>query len=319
VIILIISGITGNRLDGYNVDKSAISVSGLSSGGYMTVQLHIAHSSMFMGAGIVAGGPFWCAQDDLEIALSSCMKDPSLISVDELVKITHNTALTDTIDPLTNLVDDKVYLFSGSKDTVIKPGVMEKLMEYYRHFVNSENIQAKFDIPSEHAMVTDDYGNDCSTLRSPYINNCNYSTPYNILKHIYGDHIRPAKNTQMIKDNLLEFSQREYFTTYMDKIGYVYVPRGCRCQLDPRMTTASSSTICSVHVVFHGCKQGREFVDTKFVINSGYNEIAEVNNIIILYPQIHTDMILNPKGCWDWWGYTGPDYGKLFTNIVYIM
>jgi hypothetical protein len=50
------------------------------------------------------------------------MKDPSLISVDELVKITHNTALTDTIDPLTNLVDDKVYLFSGSKDTVIKPG-----------------------------------------------------------------------------------------------------------------------------------------------------------------------------------------------------
>jgi predicted peptidase len=122
VIILIISGITGNRLDGYNVDKSAISVSGLSSGGYMTVQLHIAHSSMFMGAGIVAGGPFWCAQDDLEIALSSCMKDPSLISVDELVKITHNTALTDTIDPLTNLVDDKVYLFSGSKDTVIKPG-----------------------------------------------------------------------------------------------------------------------------------------------------------------------------------------------------
>ena len=34
-------------------------VSGISSGGYMAVQMHIINSSLFKGAGIVAGGPFY--------------------------------------------------------------------------------------------------------------------------------------------------------------------------------------------------------------------------------------------------------------------
>lgn len=43
-------------------DLSRCSVSGLSSGAFMAVQLHLAHASMFSGAGIVAGGPYRCAQ-----------------------------------------------------------------------------------------------------------------------------------------------------------------------------------------------------------------------------------------------------------------
>ena len=45
--------------------------------------------------------------------------------------------------------------------------------------------------------------------------------------------------------------------------------------------------------------------------NTGYNEVGELNNIIMLYPQaIATGM--NPNGCWDWWGYNTPNvYGKL--------
>ena len=38
------------------MDKYGISVSGLSSGGYFAVQLHIAFSKTIMGAGIIAGG-----------------------------------------------------------------------------------------------------------------------------------------------------------------------------------------------------------------------------------------------------------------------
>jgi hypothetical protein len=38
-----------------------------------------------------------------------------------------------------------------------------------------------------------------------------------------------------------------------------------------------------------------------------YNQWAETNNIIILYPQA-LRTTLNPKGCFDWWGYTGADY-----------
>ena len=38
------------------MDKSKISVSGISSGGYFAVQFHIAYSKTIMGAGVVAGG-----------------------------------------------------------------------------------------------------------------------------------------------------------------------------------------------------------------------------------------------------------------------
>jgi len=39
---------------------------------------------------------------------------------------------------------------------------------------------------------------------------------------------------------------------------------------------------------------------------SGYNELAEKNDIVILYPQAETSTLFpfNPKGCWDWWGYS---------------
>ena len=46
----------------FNADLGQSSVSGLSSGAFMTVQLHLAHSSTFVGAGIIAGGPFRCAE-----------------------------------------------------------------------------------------------------------------------------------------------------------------------------------------------------------------------------------------------------------------
>ena len=49
-----------------------------------------------------------------------------------------------------------------------------------------------------------------------------------------------------------------------------------------------------------------------FARNTGYNEVGELNNIIILYPQsIADNIILNPMGCWDYTGYTGSNsYGK---------
>jgi len=40
----------------YDIDTSLISVSGVSAGGYMAVQFHVAYSSSIMGAGIVAAG-----------------------------------------------------------------------------------------------------------------------------------------------------------------------------------------------------------------------------------------------------------------------
>jgi len=58
-----------------------------------------------------------------------------------------------------------------------------------------------------------------------------------------------------------------------------------------------------VHVVFHGCLQYAGNIGDAVYRHAGYNEWAETNRIIVLYPQTQSSMIpLNPKGCFDWWG-----------------
>lgn len=43
---------------------------------------------------------------------------------------------------------------------------------------------------------------------------------------------------------------------------------------------------------------------------AGFNEWAEANRLVVLYPQAKASRMapLNPLGCWDWWGYTDEDY-----------
>ena len=58
-------------LSGYNADITQSSISGISSGGFMAVQFGTAWSSVIRGVGIVAGGPFWCAQTDANDAFDA--------------------------------------------------------------------------------------------------------------------------------------------------------------------------------------------------------------------------------------------------------
>lgn len=58
------TGALAAALGAYNVDPRAVSVSGLSAGGFMSVQLGVAYSNTFQtGFGVFAGGPFDCARD----------------------------------------------------------------------------------------------------------------------------------------------------------------------------------------------------------------------------------------------------------------
>lgn len=58
------TGASAASLGAYNVDPNSVSVSGLSAGGFMSVQLGVAYSSIFTtGFGVFAGGPFDCARD----------------------------------------------------------------------------------------------------------------------------------------------------------------------------------------------------------------------------------------------------------------
>jgi len=62
-----------------------------------------------------------------------------------------------------------------------------------------------------------------------------------------------------------------------------------------------------LHIALHGCEQNINTVGMTFVEGSGFARWADTNRLVILFPQVSAS-VLNPKGCWDWWGYTGNDY-----------
>jgi len=301
-------------LPSYNVDIKQTSVSGLSSGGYMAVQFDVAFSATMRGAGIIAGGPFYCAQGSVLTATSTCSCAPfgcfgqSSTNVAQLIAITDQDAGRGLIDPTGNLARHKIWLFSGSHDTVVPQRVMNDLSTYYRHYIASANISYKNDMPAEHAMPTDFFGNPCGTRDDPFINNCDYDAAGQLLQWIYGE-LQP-KNTGQLGGSFINFDQGEFIDHAADHgmapDGWLYVPASC-----------SNNESCKLHVVFHGCKQyetyrypspsGQATFGTTYVRNTGYNKWADTNNMIVLYPQA-TASGPNPNGCWDWWGYDDPNY-----------
>ena len=285
------------NLPALNIDKTQTTVSGLSSGGFMAAQLHVAYSATFnKGAGIVAGGPFYCAEGSIVNATGRCMASPAGIPVSSLVSTTNTWASQGIIDPVANLQGSKVYLFSGSIDSTVKPGVMDALKTYYGSFVQAANVLYKKDIAAEHAMITDDYGNACSTKASPYISDCNFDLAGAMLAHLYGS-LNARSSATLPAANFFEFNQSQFITGHgMSPTGWAYIPQAC-----------TSGTQCRVHVVLHGCQQNVTLVQQQYVRNTGYNRWAETNNMVMIYPQTSTQAT---NSCWDWWGYDSANYAK---------
>lgn len=302
-------------LPSFNIDETTISVSGVSSGGYLAQQFHVAYSASVMGAAIIAAGPYHCAGTgypwNLWRVFNRCM------DADDFVAFLGPPALTDSIlatrqeaenghidDPI-NLKNDKVYLFSGTRDKTVPAAVMNTLNDYYLEFVDAANIIYVNDIAAGHGMITDDAGNTlCEATESPFINDCNYDAAGALLKHIYGNSLQPPD--KQLNGTFLPFDQSEFSTNIksasLNNIGYIYVPERCR-----------SGRQCRLHVAFHGCRQHIAAIGDSFYKQSGYNEWAQTNDMIVLYPQTapRGSILLpwpNPRGCWDWWGYTGTDF-----------
>jgi poly(3-hydroxybutyrate) depolymerase len=283
-------------LPALKTDPNEVSVSGLSAGAFMAVQLHVAYSATFKkGAGVVAGGPFYCAEGSVTNATGRCMTHATSIPVATLVSTTNSWAASALIDPVANLNASKVYLFSGTSDATVKPAVMNDLQTYYQSFVPAANTVYKNTIGAGHAMVTDDFGGTCSTTASPYINNCGFDLAGEMLKHLHGT--LNARNNGTLSGSFTEFDQSAFVTGHgMAATGWVYVPQSC-----------ATGTTCRVHVALHGCKQNVATVGDTYVRNTGYNRWADTNNMIVLYPQTSTAAT---NSCFDWWGYDSANYAK---------
>ncbi|RRD56634.1 hypothetical protein EII20_10180 [Comamonadaceae bacterium OH2545_COT-014] len=284
-------------LPSLRIDPAQTSVSGVSSGGYMAVQLHVAYSATFKkGAGVIAAGPFHCAQGAVAHALGRCMTNPSAIPVAQLVRATRDWSASGHLDATAHLASSRVYLFSGAQDSVVKPGVVQALRDYYLHFVPPAQLTYVNTVAAEHAMVTDDHGAACATKADPYINDCDYDLAGAILQHLYGP-LAP-RNEGAPAGQLTEFDQTGFTTGHaMGRSGWIYVPALC----------ASGQQPCRLHVALHGCRQNTAAVGAQYARHAGYNRWADSNRLVVLYPQTGDTA---PNGCWDWWGYGSADYAR---------
>jgi poly(3-hydroxybutyrate) depolymerase len=283
-------------LPALRIDASSVTVSGLSSGGYMAAQLHIAWSSVFKGAGVIAAGPYYCAQGLAVFAQTRCLTHDGAPPVATLVATAKAWAAAGRIDPTSNLASSKVWLFAGAKDSVLVPALGADLKHFYAAFVPAANIVLRDDVPSEHGMPTDDFGSACAHRGLPFINDCDFDGAGELLRHLIGA-LQP-RNNGALDGRFVEFDQHEFIAAGqgMAPTGWLFVPQVC-----------TPSELCRLHVVLHGCGQNVESMGDTYVQRTGYNRWADSNRIVVLYPQTSNDAL---NACWDWWGYTGADYAQ---------
>jgi hypothetical protein len=306
-VLFALTGSAAEKLPGLDIDLKQTSVSGLSSGAFMASQFYMVHSDIMIGAGIVAGGPYLCAQswvfqDYLTNATTACMSPLSERfgpNTPHLVTLTQQLAAVGKIDSLENIRDDRLYIFSGKADRTVKPSVVRQTREYFLSLdVPQESILFRDDVVAGHALLTSfDQDVRCPDTRAPFINNCNFMQSYEIIRHIYGELNPPAAS---LSGDIIKFNQKEFIrdrNTSMSDEAYVYVPAICHTER------------CRLHVAFHGCEQGAKLIRDKYYAGTGYNYIADTNRLVVLYPQAEPSKRkpYNPKGCWDFWGYSAPN------------
>lgn len=311
-VLAIAAAAAAERLPRLDVDMAATTVSGVSSGGFMAVQFHVAHSSTVSGAGALAAGPYYCARGSLRTALQDCMAPESRTALPDakaLAAVAFDLARAGRIDATGNLARSRAWLFAGTRDSTVLPAVVDRLRSFYLNFLRESAVVLVGDIDAGHGMVTANAGGQCGATDPPFINDCDYDAAGRLLAHLLGPLAAPRPDASGV---LVKFDQREFangnaYSISMADAGYAYVPESCARER------------CRVHVAFHGCRQSAAAIGERFVREAGYNRWASANRIVVLYPQIvarsgwggamwRWNFVLNPRGCWDWWGYTDAQY-----------
>jgi poly(3-hydroxybutyrate) depolymerase len=283
------------------LEPSELTVSGLSAGGYMATQFHVSFSALVRGAGIFAAGPWDCAEGSLSRALAECLGQSfGTLDVGRLVSAARQAASDGRVDPLAGLGSARVFVLRGTRDDRIARPVSDALVDFYKAFVPATQVHYVTDVAVAHGVPTVDAGGDCGTTASPYLNACGYDGVGAMLTELYPSLAHPAASAHGVPGGLRRFAQSGYDPTgSLAATGFVYVPARC-----------ATGAHCRLHVAFHGCRQGEEFVGESFARDAGYNAWAEANDLVVLYPQARRSAFvpLNAEGCFDWWGYTGADY-----------
>jgi len=294
-IILATSLSASNPAPTLNIDGQQITVSGISAGGQMAHQLHIAYPDVFSGAGIIAGGPFGCAGGSLATAMTRCIGNTDIaIPVDELSAEIVEAAGDGRVGSVKALADDRVWLFHGALDEVVAVEVSDALAELYQDFVPAGQIIYRKDVAASHHFPAKGKGHACNASQAPFVGDCDFDAAGELLNHLYPGLESPQPHSEL---ELTTVSLPGAAEAGLSDTAYLFVPPAC----------ADGEHACATHLVLHGCAQSAVQLGTAFIEQSGYLPWAAANDIVLAFPQVASGPA-NPIACWDWWGYTGPNY-----------
>lgn len=266
-------------------------------------------------------------------ALTVCLNNPSLSRLPNRILGSMYFDIVDMaargqIDPLENLTQQRVLIYQGQKDSVVNPAMAQQL-KHFRTYFNSSSIevieaaQAAHNFPSSNVN-----GIGCDEQRPPYVGNCQFSMSQKIV-----DYLMPSV-TQQRKGHIRVFTLNQTTQFTPPSIApYGYLVANDWCLKSPER--------CEMHVALHGCQMSDYFDPEiqknfeqnvlikgvthtpdnskrakgmwlrQFIELGGWKEAIQAKPIMIVFPQTQISEInypFNPSGCWDWYGWTGPEY-----------
>lgn len=319
------------------IDRSSFTVSGLSSGAAMAVQIGVAHSSRVGGVGIVSGPPYLCAQGFVTRATNDCLvlgrerlrelfgplfglslfsSGERDIDTEDLVADTRKMARQRRIDPVDGIARQRVWEYRGEKDGVV--GTKASLAQH--DFYRSLGARTKRAAPraTPHTMPTGDPTQGaCDSTDEDFVSGCDFDAAGELLRHLRR---KPSARAEETDGQWYALNQADFVppgptdadatrrALGLAESARVFVPRRC------------TEERCQIHVALHGCKQGMNDASYRaFTEGAGYPRWAGPLKLVLLFPRVRAiepfergpwDSIGNPLGCWDWWGYTTP--GNLY-------
>ena len=298
----------GEPLPRLNILPGSLTVSGVSAGGYMATQYQVAFSKDVIGAGISRRRPLASARRASSRGHSANAREGSAGGPDD--DTLGCDAARERRGPCRRrsvLARDRprLDLPRQARPQDRRRGLRLLASLLSRDFVPRERIRYETQVPAAHGFPTKDSGAacDCRTHRH------GSSTAISTLRakccaYLYDDLREPAGRSQGELRRLrpgAATSRRANPFHRCTATGLLFVPRDCaggQALPDPRRLSWLSSRASAII--------GRPLRAT-----AGYNRWADDNRIVVLYPQAATESgrwPFNPRGCWDWWGYSGADY-----------
>ena len=267
------------------------------------------------------------------------------VDVSLLVEYARQQSALGAIDNVSNIKAHQLYFYRGTHDTCYKTGAEEATLGFYARLTldrgDGNHVAYRGDVASDHAQPTGprypgepEWGGPCGGQgqgkgKGPwsYIEACDYDGAGGVLKHMYGDRKYRADGLKQPTgpakpENLLVFDQSAFWinATHPElkspnlpndgsagtaAYAYAYVPASCRKQ-------AAATPPCRMHLYHHGCggPWGSDFYKG-VTQNGGFNEWAEANDLVIVYPAMSSWGRTGQTrgGCWDGYAQTGSDYG----------